>query len=1181
MAALGAEDELALGVRTTDPLPPAEQQTRFRLPPGFEIQLVASEPDIHKPMNLTFDALGRLWVTTSIEYPWAAPTNQPGRDRLMIFEDFGPDGRARKVTQFAGGLNIPIGVYPFRTDDTHWKAIVWSIPYIWLLEDTDGDGQADKRTPLYGPFDHTRDTHGNQASFRRGFDGWLYCTHGFNNDSHVTARDGSHVDLNSGNTYRIRLDGSRIEHHTHGQVNPFGLTWDVRGNLYSSDCHSAPIYQLLAGGWYPSFGKPHDGLGFAPVMLEHAHGSTAIDGALYYSDNLWPEEFQDTFFIGNVMTSRLNRDKITFIGSTPKATEQPDFLTSTDPWFRPVDTALGPDGALYIADFYNRIIGHYEVPLKHPGRDRERGRLWRVVYKGEDGKAKLRPPALESDLKGLLEEFASPSLTRRLLAQHEVEDRFGTNALSELRLVARGAYSFGNPAAKIHAQIHALWALLNLNDLDDESHFTTWNEKEPLLGIHGMRLLAEWGRRLAGTDPATKPFASSTNVRVAIRMRLEDSDALVRRCAGEALGTMPDFDNLRPLLDALAKADPADTHLVYGLRKALRDHLLHGEILGAAFTRNDWSDADLAALTDVALAVKNPEAGAFVIRNLDHVTPDPVRLAPAIEHAARLAPEADLARVATYARTKFSGDLNFRISLFNWTQSGLANRGLDLSPDLKSWGAELARQAMDSLDANSLAWTSAPVAEYRNTTPWKMERRTASDGSRLEVVSSLPLNESFTGVLRSPVFAAPKRLSFWLCGHDGPPDQPARGKNRVRLLPAPEQGGRADSVAAAGPLAEAAPPRNDIAQRITWDLHAIEGRPVYLEVTDADTGNAYAWLALGPFEPPVLALPAVPPAEVSQRRSMAAELAGKLRLAALAPSLRQMLEDPAAGLPDRAAAARALVSIEPEPTARTLASILADGAELAAVRDDLGLALAGIPSDSARAAVVNAMKTAPARTQARWAVELASRPDGAEALVKGVHDGLVPARLLQTPAIRNAIQASLPPESFARAEALTRNLPPPDEAREKLLAARRNAYALADARAEDGRRVYEANCLACHQLEGKGGLVGPQLTGIGNRGPERLCEDILDPNRNVDHAFRQTLIVLKDGETRSGLFRREDGGQLIFVDAAGQEFAIGASDVAERRELDQSLMPENFGDIIPESEFPHLLAFLLLQRDTK
>ena len=108
-----ANDPFAEGVRPTPWHSPADQQKSFKLPPGFEMQLVAAEPDINKPMNLAFDAKGRLWVTTSIEYPWAAPTNKPARDRLMIFEDFGPDGRARKITEFAGGLNIPIGVYPF------------------------------------------------------------------------------------------------------------------------------------------------------------------------------------------------------------------------------------------------------------------------------------------------------------------------------------------------------------------------------------------------------------------------------------------------------------------------------------------------------------------------------------------------------------------------------------------------------------------------------------------------------------------------------------------------------------------------------------------------------------------------------------------------------------------------------------------------------------------------------------------------------------------------------------------------------------------------------------------------------------------------------------------------------------------------------------------------------------
>src|SRR5689334_12918111 len=166
-----ATDPFAEGVRPTPWESPEQQLKTFHLPPGFEIQLVATETNINKPFNLAFDAKGRLWVTTSIEYPWAAPTNKPGRDRIMIFEDFAPNGRAHKVTEFASGLNIPIGIYPYYSRNADgkstWKAIGWSIPNIWLFEDVDGDGKADKRERLYGPFDYTRDTHGNQASFRR------------------------------------------------------------------------------------------------------------------------------------------------------------------------------------------------------------------------------------------------------------------------------------------------------------------------------------------------------------------------------------------------------------------------------------------------------------------------------------------------------------------------------------------------------------------------------------------------------------------------------------------------------------------------------------------------------------------------------------------------------------------------------------------------------------------------------------------------------------------------------------------------------------------------------------------------------------------------------------------------------------------------------------------------------
>src|SRR6266480_333229 len=496
---LHAADPFAENVRPTEALSPEQEQKSFHLPPGFEIQLVAAEPDIAKPMNLAFDATGRLWVTTSREYPFPAPPDKPARDRIMIFEDFGPDGRARKVTTFADGLNIPIGVYPFRSASTlqpfnastngplkgsrvegskreTWKCIAWSIPNLWLFEDTDGDGKADKKEKLYGPFGWERDTHGMSSSFTRGFDGWLYATHGYNNNTDVRGKDGHEVKMNSGNTYRFRLDGSRIEQNTWGQVNPFGLCFDALGNLYSADCHSEPVYQLLHGGFYPSFGKPHDGLGFAPSMIFHGHGSTAISGIVYYEDDLWPAEYRHNIFTGNVMTSRVNRDAVTFTGSTPLANERPDFVVTDDPWFRPVNLQLGPDGALYIADFYNRIIGHYEVPLTHPGRDRTSGRIWRIVYvgqpsrlslenstvkkKSETGKMPvLQPATLPDDLEDLIAELSSPNLTRRMLAMNEICDRYGVNGAKQTQVLRNvsNAFRYGPQAAAFYAT-HNLWA---------------------------------------------------------------------------------------------------------------------------------------------------------------------------------------------------------------------------------------------------------------------------------------------------------------------------------------------------------------------------------------------------------------------------------------------------------------------------------------------------------------------------------------------------------------------------------------------------------------------------------------------------------------------------------------------------------------------------------------------------
>jgi glucose/arabinose dehydrogenase len=705
-AAAEAEDPFAANVRPTEPRTPAEQLKTLKVPAGFAVQLVAHEPDVHKPMNLAFDAAGRLWVTTSREYPFPVPVGQAGRDRVMIFEDFGADGRARKVTEFAGGLNIPTGVYPFRTPNTEgrdtWKAVVWSIPNLWLMEDTDGDGKADRREKLYGPFDHTRDTHGNQSSFRRGFDGWLYATHGFNNDSHVAGRDGHRVDLNSGNTYRMRLDGSRLEHYTWGQVNPFGLAWDPQGNLYSSDCHSEPIYLLLAGGYYPSFGKPDDGLGFAPNMMEKIRGSTAIDGISFYADNLWPAEYRDAVFVGDVMTSRVYRDTAVARGSGRVTRQEPDFVVSEDPWFRPVDTTIGPDGAMYVADFYNRIIGHYEVPLNHPGRDRERGRIWRVVPLNAEGKPALRNPAIAPDLEGLVGELGSPSLPRRMLAMNDLADRFGTNAVPRLRQVLtdmRGRSSFPENTEDAFRHVHALWLLerLGAGDWSPRGFGLAYpaSRGNPLLRIHTRRILIHRGEQAAAGDAEARERVKPLLAAMAIP-NLKDPDPVVRRVSAQALATTPAFEHLRPLLDALALADPVDTHLVYALRQALRNQLLDGAVMARVLDAT-WSAADTKALAGVAVAARTEGAGVFLVRHLDRLAGDGDLTSRALAHAARYAPSADVDTLVAAVRQRSPGDVDFQLGLFRSLQQGFAQRGTALSAAMSDWGAGLARALLASV----------------------------------------------------------------------------------------------------------------------------------------------------------------------------------------------------------------------------------------------------------------------------------------------------------------------------------------------------------------------------------------------------------------------------------------------------------------------------------------------------
>jgi putative heme-binding domain-containing protein len=982
--------------------------------------------------------------------------------------------------------------------------------------------------------------------------------------------------MNSGNTYRFRLDGSRIEQNTSGQVNPFGLCFDALGNLYSADCHSEPVYQLLRGGYYPSFGKPDDGLGFAPSMIFHGHGSTAISGIVYYEDDLWPGEYRHNIFTGNVMTSRVNRDAVTFTGSTPLANERPDFVVTGDPWFRPVNLQLGPDGALYIADFYNRIIGHYEVPLTHPGRDRTSGRIWRMVYKGRNPRPVLRNPKLPDDLDGLITELGSPSLTRRMLAMNAISDSFGSTALARLKLtppwtvmaVAPGHAPNATPDGSALHFVHALRVRERLGGLGDVEIKLAATAPMPLVRVHAMRILEERGLQAASS---ANPRVAGSGLEPALRKlalaALNDSDALVRRCAAAALGAWPASDNVRPLLEALGKADHADTHLVYVVRKALRDQLQ----LDGALTRlmkERLNEQNSRAIADVAVAVSSVEAGEFLLRHVRKYSEKQETLANYLRHAARYAPENEMDGLAAFTRGKFPDDLDFQLALFKSVRQGTEQRGAALGSGVRDWGAELAGRLLESADAGSVGWSNTPVEGMANTTnPWFVQKRASADGDKASwfLCSLPPGGESFTGVLRSKPFAIPAKLKFFLAGHDGYPDKPAQKKNVVRLRDA-----ATDQV-----LVETFPPRNDTARPVAWDLSAFAGRQGYLEVADADNGNAYAWLAIGRIDPPLVAVPKVSPNTIGQRLQAAAELVRALSLARFGPQLAQALVNPGTDVVACGAVAETLVALHPDEILAALAPLAGDPAVSIVLRRQIAQAIAESKAPAGEAILNEAFHTLTRRSQVKLAASLASGVASAEQLLKLVADGRAPAALLLERAVKDKLQASKPANVNERLAQLTKGVAEPGGAIQKLIDEHHANFGRTKALAARGEKVFTLNCRPCHQIDGVGNVVGPQLDGVGGRGLERLLEDVLDPNRNVDPAFHTTIVSLRDGDVESGLFRREEGEAIVLANGAGKEVSIPKKDIVDRHASTTSLMPENFGEIISAQDFDDLMAFLL------
>ncbi len=1003
-------------VAPTNHQSPEDERKSFKLPPGFQAQLVASEPDINKPMQLAFDAKGRLWVPVTVEYPYAA-IGRPGKDRLMVLSDFGPDGKAGKVSTFADGLNIPIGVLPLPDCKSVLVSSIDPGPdgakeaagcWIWKLTDTDGDGKADKREKLYGPFG-IRDTHGMVNSFTLMPDGWVYACHGFSNDSKVKGKDGHEVQMNSGSTFRFRPDGSRIEVYSRGQVNPFGMTHDAFFNLYTADCHSRPMTQNIRGAVYESFGKPHDGLGFGPNMIGHDHGSTGLCGLAWYEADQFPKDYIGRMFLGNVVTNRVNMDLIEFTGSTPKAIEQPDFMASGDPWFRPVDIKLGTDGALYISDFYNKIIGHYEVELKHPGRDRTSGRIWRIVYSGMDGKGKVPPPPVDFtklDRKQLDEKLGDPNIAVRMMATQTLINPINPTEERRLDELSRRDSSL---SGRRHAA-QGIWAN-NAHSIDDHSvrkrQELAFDLNDDLIGTHYMRFqtaMKEWqADHERGGDNREKALREAPD-----RLVINPKFPQVGRAIADGLTAVPHLDSVSTLVKGLKNSPAGDTHLRQALRIALRECLRDA---------NAWKELKVEAtmlptIADVATGLPTPEAAAFLSDHLTELTSDAGRLPAYVEHASRYGDGAK--PIFAFVTKHKPDDTKLALALFQAYTRGLQQRN-------------------NRFDEGDIAFAEKLVARgLKESDPQAIQ-------SCFDVSTALRLKSLY------------------------------------------------------------------------GDVASFAAR------TDRNEGQ-------------------------------------------------------------RAAALATMVALDPVAGVVAAAKVLADADAPIGMRERAAQSLGVAGTKEAVAALLGMLERAPARLQTVIAIALASKPDGADQLLKTIAAGKASGRLLQDRTVAARINESKLPKAGERVAELTKGLPNPDQRMLDLINKKRESFVKSNGDAKLGAAIFKTNCQNCHQLGGEGPKIGPQLDGIGIRGLDRLLEDIFDPSRNVDQAFRSTSFVMKDGRTVAGLVLRQEGAVFVLADNLGKEVRLAEADIDEKRSSLLSPMPANFAETVKEDDFRHLLAFLLSHR---
>ncbi|TDE14658.1 PVC-type heme-binding CxxCH protein [Dyadobacter psychrotolerans] len=512
---------------------------KFTLPEGYQINLFASEKDfpVEKPVAMNFDAKGRLWVSTMPTYPQYFP-GIPVHDKIVILEDTDRDGKADKHTVFADNLYLPLG-FEFGNGGVY----VSQEPDLVFLKDTDGDGKADLREVVLTGFG-SEDSHHATHAFTFGQDGALYFNEGIFLNSQIETPYGP-VRSYSGATYRFEPRTGKLSHYiSYPYFNPWGNVFDKWGMHLIGDASDGSNYFAPPMTGKIDYPDKHPRM---EMFTENRVRPTA--GIEIVSSRNFPDSVQGDFLINNnIGFQGTKQHRILPEGSGIKSKEVQNLLQSSDPNFRPIDIKFGPDGALYIVDWYNPLISHGENPPRDPARDKSHGRIWRITYKNKPllkvtDLSKLTIPELLDNLKE-----HEDRLRHRTRAQ--IREQKASDILPQIKKWT-AALDKNNEHYE-HYLLEALWLYQDFDVVEQNLLTTLLNAKQYQARAAATKVLLNWRDRVAG----------STDL---MRQRVNDQSPRVRLEAVVALSFFNSDDAFLAALDVFKY--PTDYHLDYAIRE--------------------------------------------------------------------------------------------------------------------------------------------------------------------------------------------------------------------------------------------------------------------------------------------------------------------------------------------------------------------------------------------------------------------------------------------------------------------------------------------------------------------------------------------------------------------------------------------------------------------------------------